>query len=53
MTEGTELRNQQIIRTVGEKETHKCMGKLEVNTIKQVEMKDKILRKDRRRTTQN
>ena len=39
MTEGFELPNQVVI---GEKETYKYLGILEVDTIKQVEMKEKI-----------
>ena len=42
MTDGMELPNQDKIRTPGENETYKYMGILEPNTIKQVEMKDKI-----------
>ena len=42
MTEGVELPNQVIIRTLGEKETYKYLGILEAGTIKQVEMKEKI-----------
>ena len=37
-----ELPNQEKIKTFGEKETYKYLGILEVNTIWQVEMKDKI-----------
>ena len=39
MTEGTELANQGKTRTLREKETYKYLGTLEVNTIKQTEMK--------------
>ncbi len=42
MMEGVELANQVIIRTLGEKETYKYLGILEADTIKQVEMKEKI-----------
>ena len=42
MTEGMELLNQEKIRTLGKKETFKYLGILEANTIKQVEMKEKI-----------
>ena len=41
MTEGIELPNQEKIRTLGEKENYKYLGILEVDTIKQVEMKEK------------
>ena len=37
-----ELPNQDKIRTVADKETYKHLGILEADTIKQVEMKDKI-----------
>ncbi len=37
-----ELPNQDKIRTLGEKETYKYLGILEADTIKQVEMKEKI-----------
>ena len=42
LTDGMVLHNQDKIRTLGEKETHKYLGILEADTIKQVEMKDKI-----------
>ena len=42
MTDGMELPNQDKIRTLGESETCKYLGILEADTIKQVEMKDKI-----------
>ena len=42
MTEGMELPNKDKIRTLGENETYKYLGILGANTIKQVEMKDKI-----------
>ena len=42
LTEGTELPNQDKIRTLGENETYKYLGILEADTIKQVKMKDKI-----------
>ena len=41
MTEGVELPNQVVIRTLGEKEAYKYLGILEANTIKQVKMKEK------------
>ena len=37
-----ELQNQDNIRTLGENETYKYWGILEADTIKQLEMKDKI-----------
>ena len=45
MTEGVELRNQVVIRTLGEKETYKYLGILEADTIKQVEMKENSFKK--------
>ena len=39
MTKGFELPNQDKIRTPGEKETHKYLGILEADTIKQAELK--------------
>ena len=42
MTEGVELANQEKIRTLGEKEIYKYLGILKADTIKQVEMKEKI-----------
>ena len=42
MTERTELPNQEKIRTLREKETYKYLGILEADTIKQVEIKEKI-----------
>ena len=41
-TDGTELPNQVKIRTLGEKETNKYLGILEADTVKQVEMKEKL-----------
>ena len=41
-TDRIELPNQDKIRTIGENETYKYLGILEDDTIKQVEMKDKI-----------
>ena len=41
MTEGVELLNQEVIRTLGEKENFK-LGMLEAGTIKQVERKEKF-----------
>ena len=45
-----ELPNQDKIRTLGEKETYKYLGILEANSIKQVEMKDKIQKEFLRKT---
>ena len=45
-----ELPNQDKIRTLGEKETYEYLGILEADTIKQVEMKDKIKKEYCRRT---
>ena len=42
MTDEIELRNQDKIRTLGENETEKYLDILEAETIKQVEMKNKI-----------
>ena len=42
MTKGIEQPNQEKIRTVGEKESYKCLEILEADTIKQMEMKEKI-----------
>ena len=42
LLDGIELPNQEKIRTLGKKETSKYLGILEANTIKQVEMKEKI-----------
>ena len=41
LTDGMELLNQDMSRTLGEKETYKYFGILEADTIKQVEMKEK------------
>ena len=49
-TDGMELPNQNKIRTLGENETYKYLGILEADTIKQVEMKDKIQKEYLRRT---
>ena len=40
ITEGVELPNQVVIRTLWEKETYKYLEILEADTIKQVEMKE-------------
>ena len=50
MTDGMELPNHDKIRTLGEEETYKYLGILEDDTIKQVEMKDKIRKEYLRRT---
>ena len=41
ITEGMELPDQERIKTLGEKESYKNFGILEMETIKQVEMKEK------------
>ena len=50
MTDGMEQPNHDKIRTLGENETYKYMGLLEADTIKQVQMKDKIRKEYLRRT---
>ena len=50
MTDGMELPNHNKIRMLGENETYKYLGILEADTIKQVEMKDKIQKEYLRRT---
>ena len=50
LTDGIELPNQDKIRTLGENETYEYLGILEAETIKQVEMKDKIQKEYLRRT---
>ena len=50
MTNGMELPNQDKIRTLGENETYKYLGILEADSIKQVEMKDRIQNEYLRRT---
>ena len=50
LTDGMELPNQDKIKTLGEKETYTYLGILEADTIKQVEMKDKIKKEYLRRT---
>ena len=42
LTDGIELPNQDEIRTLAENKTYKYLGILEVDTIKQVEIKNKI-----------
>ena len=50
LTDGMELPNQDKIRTLAEDETFKYLVFLEANTIKLVEMKDKIQKEYHRRT---
>ena len=50
MTDGMELPNHDKIRTLEENETYKYLGNLEAETIKQMEMKDKIWKEYLRRT---
>ena len=50
LTDGMELPNQDNSRTLAEKETYKYLGILEVDTIKQVEMKGKIQKEYLKRT---
>ena len=50
MTDGMELPNQDKIRTLEKNETYKYLGILEADTIKQVEMKNKIQKEYLRRT---
>ena len=50
LTDGIELANQDKIRTLGENETYKYLRILEADTIKQVEMKNKIKKEYPRRT---
>ena len=49
-TDGIELPNQHKIRTLAENEIYKYLGILEADTIKQVQMKDKIQKEYLRRT---
>ena len=42
--EEIELRNQEETRVFREKETYKCLGILEANIIKQIEMKEKKIK---------
>ena len=42
ITDEMELPNHDKIRTIGENETYKYLGILEADTIKQVQMKEKI-----------
>ena len=50
LTDGMELPNQDKIRTLEEKETYKYLGILEADTIKQVDMKEKVMKEYLRRT---
>ena len=50
LTDEMKLPNQNKIRTLGEKETNKYLGILEADTIKQVDMKEKIKKECLRRT---
>ena len=50
MNEGMELPNQDKIRTLAENETCKYLGILDSDSIKQVEMKDKIQKEYLRRS---
>ena len=50
LTVRMELPNPDTIRTLGEKETYKCLCILEADTIKQVEMKENKLNEYPRRT---
>ena len=42
LTDGIKLPNKDKIRTLGEKETYKYLGILEADTIKPVEMYEKV-----------
>ena len=50
LTDGMELPNQDKIRTLAENKTYKYLGILEADTIKQLEMKNKIQKEYLRRT---
>ena len=50
MTDGMEQSNQEKVRTLGEMETYKYLEILEADTIKQVEIKEKIKKDYLRRT---
>ena len=50
LTDGMEQPNQDKIRTHGEKKTYKYLGISETDTVKQVEMKEKIKKEYPRRT---
>ena len=53
MTKAVELPNQVVIWMLGEKEIYKQLGILEADTIKQVEMKEKILNKSNSEEPEN
>ena len=50
MMEGIELPNEEKIRTLGENENYKYLGKLDADAIKQAKMEEKIenIRKTRK-----
>ena len=50
LTDGIELPNQDKIRTIAENETYKYLGILEADTIKQIEMENKIQKEYLKRT---
>ena len=50
LTDGSEQPSQNKIRKLAENETHKYLGILKADTIKQVTMKDKIVKEFLRRT---
>ena len=50
LTDGMELPNKDKIKTLAENETYKYLGILEADTIKQMEMKEKIQKEYLRRT---
>ena len=52
LTEGDKLPNQEKLRTLGKMETYKYLGILEVDTIKNLEMKKKKILKVGQRKTQ-
>ena len=51
LTDVMELPNQDKIRTLGEKETYKCLGILKADIIKQVEIKENKNKKEYLRRT--
>ena len=57
ITEGRELSNQESNKTLGKKENYKYLRKLEAKTIKQSEIKDKVLKnstsKEQKKTSRN
>ena len=50
LTDGMEIPNQDKLRTLRENETYEYLGILEADTIKHVEVKDKIQKEYTRRT---